>query len=130
MYLDVIADRFDSVTVKFPIFHCCLHVFHLISIQLQLLAYILQFLLCSHGITQNGASYQGRRCERHHCSILPGSDGTYPCTKAALFWEASQSLAQFASAQRCQAGPLLHEQVGKEEVCDGQLAYEQIQHLI
>ena len=64
------------------------------------------------------------------CSILPGSDGTYPCTKAALFWEASQSLAQFASAQRCQAGPLLHEQVGKEEVCDGQLAYEQIQHLI
>ena len=45
-------------------------------------------------------------------------------------WEASQSLAQFASAQRCQAGPLLHEQVGKEEVCDGQLAYEQIQHLI
>ena len=42
----------------------------------------------------------------------------------------SQSLAQFASAQRCQAGPLLHEQVGKEEVCDGQLAYEQTQHLI
>ena len=81
--------------MKFPIFHCCLHVFHFIPIQLQLLAYIVQFLLCSHGITQNGASYQGRRCERHHCSILPGSDGTYPCTKAALFWEASQSLTQF-----------------------------------
>ncbi len=83
-----------------------------------------------HGIAQNGASYQGRWCERHHCSILSGSDGTYPCTKAALFWEASQSLAQFASAQRCQAGPLLGEQVGKEEICGGQLAYEEIKHFI
>ena len=71
--------------MKFPIFHCCLHVFHLISIQLQLLAYILQFLLCSHGITQNGASYQGRRCERHHSSILMVQMGLTPAPKQHYF---------------------------------------------
>ena len=80
----------------------------------------------SHGFAQNGASYQGGRCERHHCSIPCGSDGAYPCTQAALFWEASQSLAQPAPAQGCQEGPLLDREMGKEEICNGQLAFQEI----
>ena len=52
--------------------------------------------------------------------------GLTPVPKQRYFWEASQNLAQPASAQRCQEGPLLHGEMGKEETSNGQLAFQEI----
>ena len=52
--------------------------------------------------------------------------GLTPVPKQRYFGEASQSLAQPAPAQGCQEGPLLDREMGKEEICNGQLAFQEI----